>query len=294
VNPPPATPPSEPPSASIRVGSCAWSFEDWRGPFYPEHLPPNQWLGFYAEHLPAVEVDSTFYAAPTSEVAAHWAEITPSNFRFTCKLPREITHERKLRDCQLVFREFLEAIDPLRPKLACLLIQLPPFFVPRSDEVALKEFIFDLPRDLRFAIEFRHRDWHVPRVAHLLESERICWVWNDLTPFEHQEEGAFEFLPQTTDFAYVRLLGDFDTKYREDGSRRHRYRQLVWPRDASLDSWTVRIRQHVGDFSEVLVFVNNHFEGFAPETCLRLAKRLGIEMTRPKPPPPSEAQLDLL
>ena len=294
LNSPPTAPSAETPSASIRLGSCAWSFDDWRGPFYPEHLPSNQWLAFYSAHLPAVEVDSTFYATPSLEVAAHWADITPPDFRFSCKLPRAITHERKLRDCESAFREFLEAIEPLRPKLACILIQLPPYFVPRSDEVALKEFIFGLPREIRFAVEFRHRDWHVPRVAHLLENERVCWVWNDLTPFDHQEEGAFEFLPQTTDFAYVRLMGDFDTKYRDDGSRKHRYRQLVWPRDASLDSWTVRIRQHTTEFSEVLVFVNNHFEGFAPETCLRLAQRLGIKLNMPAQAPPAQAQLDLL
>src|SRR4051812_20944428 len=84
--------------ANIKIGTCAWSYEDWRGVFYPEHLPAGERLEFYARHFPAVEVDSTFYHAPTPHVAAHWAEVTPPDFAFSCKLPREITHERKLRD----------------------------------------------------------------------------------------------------------------------------------------------------------------------------------------------------
>ncbi|PYK27381.1 MAG: hypothetical protein DME52_04095, partial [Verrucomicrobia bacterium] len=83
----------------IRIGACAWSFEDWRGSFYPSHLPESQWLEFYANYFPAVEVDSTFYAAPAQATIQRWIEITPAAFRFACKLPREITHTRRLRDC---------------------------------------------------------------------------------------------------------------------------------------------------------------------------------------------------
>src|SRR4051794_23877023 len=93
--------------ANIKIGTCAWSYEDWRGVFYPEHLPPAERLEFYARHLPAVEVDSTFYGAPTSQVAEHWAQVTPPDFAFACKLSREITHERKLRDCSEPLHEFL-------------------------------------------------------------------------------------------------------------------------------------------------------------------------------------------
>src|SRR6516225_2938603 len=77
--------------ATIKIGTCAWSYEDWRGVFYPEHLPAGERLEFYARHLPAVEVDSTFYHAPTPQVAAHWAEETSADFAFACKLTREIT-----------------------------------------------------------------------------------------------------------------------------------------------------------------------------------------------------------
>src|ERR1700745_303501 len=76
----------------IRIGACAWAFDDWCRSFYPADLPELRWLEFLARFFPAVEIDSTFYSAPSEEVILRWIELTPSSFRFTCKLPREITH----------------------------------------------------------------------------------------------------------------------------------------------------------------------------------------------------------
>ena len=136
----------------VAIGACAWSYEDWRGVFYPEHLPAARRLEFYAKYLRAVEVDSTFYHAPKAQVTAHWNDVTPDAFRFACKLPREITHERRLRDSQELLLEFMQDLAPLGRKLACVLIQLPPSFSPKTDEHALREFVRELPGGARFAI----------------------------------------------------------------------------------------------------------------------------------------------
>jgi uncharacterized protein YecE (DUF72 family) len=77
----------------IRIGSCAWSFEDWRDVFYPTDLPEAYWLEFYANYLTAVEVDSTFHAVPPENSVRRWIQLTPTDFRFACKLPRHITHD---------------------------------------------------------------------------------------------------------------------------------------------------------------------------------------------------------
>ena len=267
----------------IHIGTCAWSYDDWRGVFYPEHLPQAKWLEFYARHLAAVEVDSTFYHVPTPHAAAHWHEVTPPHFRFACKLPREITHERKLRDSADALAEFLAGLEPLGEKLACVLVQLPPFFTPQHDATALRDFVLGLPGGVRFAIEFRHAGWHVPRFAHLLEEHRVCWVWSDATALEQQAEGAFAFQPDTADFAYVRLLGDLGKKYGADGRQIHRYRELLWPREPGLESWAVRIRQAVAEKAAVFVAASNHYEGFAPQTCQRLGERLGAKIELPVP-----------
>jgi len=272
----------------IRIGAWAWSFEDWRGTFYPSDLPDSQWLEFYANHFPAVEIDSTFYAAPAENTIRRWVEMTPVTFRFTCKLPREITHACRLRDCRAELNSFLRAIAPLAPKLRVILIQLPPSFAPKDGKPALRAFLAQLPRDFRFAIEFRHAGWHRPQIVGLLEKYRICWVWADTTPLNERNLAPFEFLPRTADFLYLRLLGDYATKYDVDGGHVHRYEKLLWKREAALESWSLKIERHLSELRNVWAFVSNHFEGFAPETCQRLARRLGFDL-----PLPSETEKTL-
>jgi uncharacterized protein YecE (DUF72 family) len=215
-------------------------------------------------------------------------------------MPRAITHDARLRDCGAKLDFFLESLLPLRPKLGCVLIQLPPAFVPRHDETTLRHFVADLPRDFPFAIEFRHGDWHLPRIAHLLGEHGICQVWNDTTPLDKQASAAFEFLPQTAGFLYVRLLGNTTDRYRADGSRIHCYDRLRWPRDSSLESWAIKIKNHLAESRRVFLFANNHFEGFSPLTCQRIARHFDIAINLPppeplpEPPEPASSQLNLL
>lgn len=265
----------------IRIGSCAWSFKHWHGVFYPHDLPESHWLQFYAEYFPSVEVDSTFHAAPPETSVRRWAEATPASFRFTCKLPRQITHVCHLRDCAAELNSFLHAIEPLGQKLQVILVQLPPSLTPIDGKQALRKFLVQLPRDFRFAIEFRHAGWHRPQFIRLLEKYRVCWVWADTTPLNERNLAPFEFLPCTTDFLYLRLLGDYATKYDVDGSHVHRYEKLLWKREAALESWSLKIHRHFPDVRSVWAFAGNHFEGFAPETCQRLAQRLGFDLALP-------------
>ena len=265
----------------IRIGTCAWRFEDWRDTFYPPDLPESHWLEFYAHYFPTVEVDSTFYAPPRPDAVRRWIDLTPSHFRFSCKLPREITHQCKLRDCSAELNRFLRAIEPLAPKLHIILVQLPPSFVAKEAKEPLRSFLEQLPRDFRFAVEFRHLGWHRPQFIHLLEKYRICWVWADTSPLNERNLAPFEFQPRTTDFLYVRLLGDHTTRYDPDGKHQHRYGKLLWKREAALESWALKIERQLSDVRAVYAYVNNHFEGFALESSQRLAERLGYELPLP-------------
>ena len=274
----------------IRIGACAWSFEAWREVFYPRDLPESRWLEFYARHFLTVEIDSTFYATPGPDAVRRWLDITPSHFRFSCKLPREITHQCKLRDCSAELSDFLRAIEPLAPKLHIILVQLPPSFLPKEGKAPLRSFVEQLPRDFRFAIEFRHPGWHRPQFIHLLENHRICWVWADTSPLNERNLAPFEFQPRTTDFLYVRLLGDYTTKYDRDGKNQHRYGKLLWKREAALESWALKIERQLSDVRAVYAYLNNHFEGFALESAQRLAERLGYELPLPSTEPAMSAQ----
>jgi len=282
----------------IRIGACAWNFREWREVFYPRDLPESHWLEFYARYFPTVEIDSTFYAAPPPESVRRWLDLTPSHFRFSCKLPREITHRRRLRDCSAELSGFLTSIEPLAPKLHVILVQLPPSFSPRDGKTPLRSFLEQLPRDFRFAIEFRHPGWHRPQIIRLLEKYRICWVWADTSPLNERNLAPFEFQPRTSDFLYLRLLGDYATKYDRDGKHQHHYGKLLWKREAALESWALKIERQLAGVRAVYAYVNNHFEGFALETAQRLAEKLGYELPLPNGAeaagsPADRAQLDL-
>ena len=244
-------------------------------------MPAERWLEFYSHYLPGVEIDSTFYSAPAETTVRRWMEQTPAASRFTCKVPREITHACRLRDCGPQLAAFLRAMEPLAPKLQVILIQLPPSFAPKDGRPGVARISEQLSRDFRFAIEFRHAGWHRPQIIRLLEKHRVCWVWADTSPLNERNLAPFEFLPRTTDFLYLRLLGDYSTSYDRDGLFVHRYDKLLWKREAALESWSLKIERHLAEVRNVWTFVSNHFEGFAPETCQRLAQRLGFELPLP-------------
>jgi uncharacterized protein YecE (DUF72 family) len=111
----------------------------------------------------------------------------------------------------------------------------------------------------------------------MLEERAVAWVWADNLPREDQKSAGFGFRPVTAPHLYVRLLGDFRTKYGVDGKETHRYGRMLWPREVALEHWAVKLRQH-SEASAAYVFANNHYEGYAIETAQRLAVKLGLAL----------------
>ncbi len=78
----------------LYCGTSGFSFPEWKGPFYPEKLPNNQMLEYYASRLPTVEINNTFYRMPRQSVLEGWAAKVPETFRFAVKAPRRISHSK--------------------------------------------------------------------------------------------------------------------------------------------------------------------------------------------------------
>jgi uncharacterized protein YecE (DUF72 family) len=133
-----------------------WTYALWQGRYLPGSLPPQERLSAYATWCNAVEGNTTFYATPALGTVTSWAEQTTPDFRFILKLPKPITHERRLADVDDVLRAFLAAIEPLGPRAHALWIQLPPSFSP-AGLGALASFLSCLPREYRYCVEVRHR-----------------------------------------------------------------------------------------------------------------------------------------
>jgi uncharacterized protein YecE (DUF72 family) len=140
----------------LHVGCAMWTHAAWQGRQLPYPLAAKNRLRAYASWCNAVEGNTTFYAVPTVETVRSWAAQTSSDFRFLLKLPKAITHERRLGDVAEQQRAFLAAIEPLELRAHALWVQLPPAFGP-TDLDALAAFLHRLPPEYRYAVEVRHR-----------------------------------------------------------------------------------------------------------------------------------------
>ena len=204
----------------LHVGCAMWTHRAWQ----PRSVPAAQRLRYYAERCNAVEGNTTFYATPARETVAAWAGQTSADFRFVVKLPRHITHERRLAEADGPLRAFLGAIAPLGPRIDALWIQLPASFAP-SDVPVLDRFLRRHPAAHRWAVEVRHPAFFAdPSAARRLEETLVAagaeWVPFDTTAFYRSpptsdaERAAWTAKPRVavrtralTDRPIVRYLG---------------------------------------------------------------------------------------
>src|ERR1700761_2841428 len=140
----------------LHVGCPMWTYAPWQGRYLPKALPPRDRLSAYASWCNAVEGNTTFYATPPVGTVRSWAGQVAPGFRFVLKLPRTVTHERRLADAAEPMRAFLDAVEPLGPRAHALWVQLPPSFAP-ADLGALAAFLKRLPGEHRYCVEVRHR-----------------------------------------------------------------------------------------------------------------------------------------
>jgi len=262
------------PKSKIVIGCQGWNYDDWTTRaggetiFYPRGTKSNEMLTFYSEIFETIEVDSTFYAIPPASVIENWYKKTPANFTFSLKMPQEITHEYALRQGAFeILDEFCERVKDLKEKLGVVLIQLAPQFEASKENAQnLRKFLERLPREIRFAVEFRERGWLIDWTFQELEKNAVTlcltegkWIPRELT------FGAIEKL--NTDFAYVRFMGERDlTAF--DKIYRHM--------DANLEIWAGEIEKLKA--REIFVYFSNFYEGHAPASVNKLKKLLGQEI----------------
>ncbi|MFI6800469.1 DUF72 domain-containing protein [Streptosporangium canum] len=167
----------------LHVGCAMWTHAQWQGRFLPHPLPPGERLRAYATWCDAVEGNTTFYATPSRSTVESWARQTTPDFRFVAKLPKSITHERRLTGVDEELRSFLEAIEPLGPRAHALWIQLPGSFGP-TDLGALAGFLRRLPSSHRYAVEVRHQAFFEDARSERLLERVLARVDAEWIPFD--------------------------------------------------------------------------------------------------------------
>lgn len=256
----------------IRIGTQGWNYDAWVGPFYPERTRPADFLTVYARAFDTVEVDSTFYAIPAAKTVRGWAQRTPDDFLFALKLPQEITHERRLRESDDIAAEFFDRARELGHKLGPILIQLGPDFGP-TELPAVAQFLPKLPRDIRFAIEFRQRGWIHDGVLALLAEHDIALTLSDGRWIQRKQMLALASRP-TADFLYVRWMGT-DQAFVD-------YSRIQVDRTRELEAWVGVLWPYAEQGREVFGYVNNHFAGHSPESARELQRMLGQHAVEPE------------
>jgi uncharacterized protein YecE (DUF72 family) len=188
-----------PNSKKLLAGASGYSFKEWKGSFYPQDLKPDAMLAWYAERLPTVEINNSFYQMPKVAVLENWARSTPESFRFAIKASRRITHFARLEASKARDSvEFLyRNLGALGAKRGPVLYQLPPFL--KKDLPRLAEFLGLLPEGHGAAFEFRNDTWFADDVYDALRSAGAALCLSE------REDNAPPPLVETAPWGYVRL-----------------------------------------------------------------------------------------
>ncbi len=252
-------------TAKVLIGTSGFGYSDWHArnektqiAFYPSILTEQQRLAWYSEVFSTVEINTSFYHFPRLNVVRRWEKQVPDNFLFAFKIPKLITHEKRLIDFHSDLERFLDTMSTgLREKMGPALLQLPPKFSDENRQ-ALAVFLRHWPSELKLAVEFREKTWvrktHVNRTISLLAkfNAAYCIVDEPLLP---------PITPVTADFSYIRLHGHgLKLWYRYLYSRKE---LLVWKEkiEALKDQAT----------KEIFTYFNNHPAGSAPANARQLA-----------------------
>ena len=235
----------------ILIGTSGYNYPEWKGSFYPADLAAAKMLPYYAARFSTVEINYTFYRMPTEKILANWAAQVPSNFRFTLKAPRRITHDAKLVNCESLTAGFcLVAASGLGDKLGALLFQLPPN--QKKDLPRLEAFLDTLPPKAPAAFEFRHPSWFDGSVFAALKqrNKALCVADSEKlsTPVE-----------VTADYGYFRL--------RDEGYQ-----------SQDITNWGLKIAELQSRCKDIYVYFKHEEEGKGPAFARELMKNLGLPL----------------
>jgi len=243
----------------LLLGCSGWHYKDWVGPFYETETESK--LATYSRVFKAAEIDSTFYAYPSKGMVMGWLKYTNPDFIFTAKLPKQVTHKDKLDPKQGAEKDLEKFCDLMQPlllqgKLRCLLAQLPPSL--KYDLQLLESFFSILPRQFRFAVEFRHKSWLTSHTYKLMEKYNVAYTVVDepeLPPETHV----------TSDVAYIRWHGK--------GERPWYY--YLYSKE-ELETWVPKVKEITKQAKTAYGYFNNHYHGYAVKNCLEFADMLEI------------------
>ena len=250
----------------LYIGCSGWSYSSWQGPFYPSSIVNKAWLPYYSQVFNYVEIDSTFYNIPSEIMVRNWDRRTPSNFRFTAKFPKIITHEKKFRNVEKDLELFYERMEPLKYKVLALLIQLPPSYKLKEGLEDFSSHNFFFEGDFRYAVEVRHSSWFNDLAYNFFRNNNIAMVWSQMDRLQTPPV-------VTSDYVYLRLIGD--RRLAED-----QFGKIQIDRTEEIRNWANKLKEvkHNEKYVKAaIVAANNHYGGYGPGTVDIFRQNMDME-----------------
>jgi uncharacterized protein YecE (DUF72 family) len=249
----------------IYIGTSGFQYDDWVGPYYPEGLPKENWLSFYAQEFNTLEINFTYYRMPTAKGLAGMARKVPDAFIFAVKATQEMTHARERDD--KVFEQYRAALVPLQEqsKLGPILAQFPNSFRLSDESRDYLNYFRGQMDDLPVVIEFRNKEWideaHQEETFELLNANQFGFCCVD--------EPYFPRVAQvTSDVAYVRFHGRNYKKWWKHEHAWERY-DYTYPVE-ELQEWAPKIEQMNEMAENTFVFSNNHYRAQGIDTARQM------------------------
>ncbi len=260
---------------TILVGTSGYSYQDWKGPFYPEKLADRDMLAFYARRFPAVEVNFTYYRLPTARTIAGMVRKAPG-MSFAVKLTGDITHEGKLT--KDLVADFRRGVAPMADAgvLGCLLAQFPWRVKYSPEAFAFLKKIAGALGDLNVVAEFRNASWAADEPY--AELKRLKFGFCNVD--EPHLKGLMPATAvATSDVGYFRFHGRNAKKWWRHGEAGERYDYLYTKEE--LADWVPRVKEVAAKTAKTYVFMNNHPLGKAVTNAEMMMDMLGVAFEAP-------------
>jgi uncharacterized protein YecE (DUF72 family) len=278
--------------SNLLVGTSSWSSSDWCGSFYSDHIEPGEMIQVYSSKLSTVEIDSTWYRMPNPKMVETWKSKTPSEFIFSAKVPKVISHDKYLEGCDAELKEFISVMSGLGEKLGPMILQFPYVAKGKDPEEyktgadfirRLKGFAPLLPREFKWGVEIRNSLWVQPALLDILRSRDISLVFIDYYTMDPLPKLAHRDDVFTAPFVYIRFLGnrkEIDAAIKqaqEAGLRKREFESILKDRTGQMKAWIPPIKQLVAKGTPTYVYFNNHYAGYAPGSVELFEKLLNTD-----------------
>lgn len=257
----------------ILTGTSGFSYDDWKGCFYPESIAKKDMLDYYARRFKTTEINSSYYTIPGAASFAGMAKKTPDDFEFVVKAHKDMTHGEELQP--EIFDIFRGSIQPLinAGKFGCMLAQFPWSFRHNDENIGkLREFR-EMAGDLPTVIEFRNAEWVSDETFDLLRELDFGFCSVD----EPHLKGLMPpVAAATSNIGYVRFHGRNAKKWFRHEEAHERYDYLY--SEEELQPWVPKVRDIESNTSKTYVFFNNHYRGKSAINAQMFAKLLGLDL----------------